>query len=128
MKISSRVTLEDFIETLLKMLIARMVQNSTTVYKYTNRNAQKYLLTTSDFRKGMQDDINLYITHDRPDNGSFREMLELIEKNIFCRQDPLELVLQDLMGNPIVGSLLKELNLVKKRSSHHFHKESSKHR
>ena len=89
---------------------------------------QKYLLTTSDFGKGMQDDINLYITHDRPDNGSFREMLELIEKNIFCRQDPLELVLQDLMGNPIVGSLLKELNLVKKRSSHHFHKESSKHR
>ena len=28
-------------------------------------DVQKYLLATSDFAKGMQDDINLYVTRDR---------------------------------------------------------------
>ena len=35
-------------------------------------DVQKYLLATSDFAKGMQDDINLYVTHDRFNNASFR--------------------------------------------------------
>ena len=30
-----------------------------------SEDVQKYLLATSDFAKGMQDDINLYITRDR---------------------------------------------------------------
>ena len=35
-------------------------------------DVQKYLLTTSDFGKEIQDDINLYITRDRLNNASFR--------------------------------------------------------
>ena len=39
---------------------------------------QKYLLATSDFAKGMQDDINLCFTRDRLNNASFRQKLDPI--------------------------------------------------
>ena len=35
-------------------------------------DVQKYILATSDFAKGMQMDINHYITKDRLNNTSFR--------------------------------------------------------
>ena len=47
---------------------------------------QKYLLATSDFSKGMQDDINHYVTRDRINNTSFRQKLDPIAKNIVRRQ------------------------------------------
>ena len=66
----------------------------------------------------MQDDINLYVTRDRLNNMSFRQRLDLILKNIFRRQNPLELVFQDISTfdakNPVVGSLLRELDISKK--------------
>ena len=41
-----------------------------------------------------------------------------MEKNIFCRRNPVELVFKDISAvdaqNPIVGSLLKELDFGKK--------------
>ena len=81
-------------------------------------NIQKYLLATTYFAKGMQNDINHYVTCDRLDNASFRKKLDPLSKNIFRRQNPLELVFQDISKfdteDPIVGSLLKELVLVKK--------------
>ena len=46
-------------------------------------DVQKYLLATRDFAKGMQDDINLYVTHDRLNNASFRQKLDPISRNIF---------------------------------------------
>ena len=79
---------------------------------------QKYLLATTDFAKGMQNDINHYVTHERLNNASFRQKLDPISKNIFGRQNPLELVFQDISKfdaqNQIVGSLLKELDVGKK--------------
>ena len=45
-------------------------------------HAQKYLLATSDFSKGMQDDINHCITWDRTNNVSLKEKLDPIVKNI----------------------------------------------
>ena len=36
-------------------------------------DVQKYLLATSSFSKGMQDDINRYVTRDRINNVSFRQ-------------------------------------------------------
>ena len=47
-----------------------------------SENVQKYLLVTSDFAKGMQDNINLYVTFDRLSNASFRQKLDPISKNI----------------------------------------------
>ena len=66
----------------------------------------------------MQDDINMYVTRDRPNNASFRQKLDPITKNIFRRQNPLELVFKDISTldaqNPIIGSLLREIDVGKK--------------
>ena len=79
------------------------------------------ILATSDFAKGMQADINHYVTKDRINNASFRQKLDPISKNILRRQNPLELVFEDISmfdaENPIVGSLVKELDVGKKRCS-----------
>ena len=62
----------------------------------SSEHVQKYLLKTSDFAKGMKDDINLYVTRDRLNNASFRQKLDPTAKNIFCRRNPLELVFKDI--------------------------------
>ena len=64
-------------------------------------------------------DINHYVTRDRINDASFRQRLDPISKNILRRQNPLELVFEDISTfdaeNPIVGSLLRETD-VKKNS------------
>ena len=81
---------------------------------------QKYIFATSDFSKGMQSNINHYVTKDRINNASFQQKLDRISKNILRRQNPLELVFEDISTfdaeNPIVGSLLRELDVGKKKS------------
>ena len=83
-----------------------------------SEDVQKYILTTSDFAKGMQTDINHYIARDRINSESFRQKLDPISKNILRRQNPIELVFENILTfdveNPIVGSLLKELDIGKK--------------
>ena len=70
-------------------------------------DVQKYILATSDFAKSIQTDINHYVTRDRINDGSFRQKLDLISKNILRRQNPLELVFEDISTfdaeNPIWG-------------------------
>ena len=77
-----------------------------------SNDVQKYLLATSDFAKGMQDDINHYVTRDRLNNVSFRQQLDLISKNTFRPQNPPELVFEDIFAfdvqNLLAGSLLQE--------------------
>ena len=72
----------------------------------------------SDFTKGIQTDINHYVTKDKINNASFRQKLDPISKNILRKQNPLELVFEDISTfdaeNPIVGSLLRELDVGKK--------------
>ena len=81
-------------------------------------DVQKYILATSDFAKSIQTDINHYVTRDRINNASFRQRLDPISKNILRRQNPLELVCEDISTfdaeNPIVESLLREINIKKK--------------
>ena len=66
----------------------------------------------------MQNDINHYVTRDRINNASFRQKLDPIGKNILRRQNPLELVFEDISTfdaeNPIIGSLLRKLDVKKK--------------
>ena len=85
---------------------------------------QKYILATSDFPKSMQTDINHYVTRDRINDVSFRQKLDPISKNILRRQNPLELVFEDISTfdaeNPIVGSLLREIDIKKKQSDSNF--------
>ena len=65
----------------------------------------------------MQDDINPYVMEDRLNNASFRQKLDPILKNIFRRQNPLEVVFEDISTfdaqNPVVGSLLREVDIGK---------------
>ena len=59
-------------------------------------NVQKYPLATSDFAKSMQTDINHYVTRDRINDASFRQKLDPLSKNMLRRQNPLELVFEDI--------------------------------
>ena len=43
---------------------------------------QTYILAASNFAKGIQSDINHYVTKDRINNASFRQKLDPISKNI----------------------------------------------
>ena len=85
---------------------------------------QKYIRATSDFAKGIQTDINHYVTKVRINDASFRQKLDPTSKNIIRRQNPLELVFEDVstfdVESPIVGSLLREINLNKKQTDSDF--------
>ena len=63
----------------------------------------------------MQNDM---VILDRINNASFRQKLDPISKSILRRQNSLEFVSEDISTfdaeNPIVGSLLRELNVNKK--------------
>ena len=80
-------------------------------------DVQKYLLATSDFAKSIQTDINHYVTRDRINDANFRLKLDPISKNILRRQNPLELVFDDISTfdaeTSIVGSLLREIDIKK---------------
>ena len=84
-------------------------------------DVQKYILATSDFAKSIQIDINHYVTRDRINDASFRQRLDPISKNILRRQNPLELVFEDISTfdaeNPIAGSLLREIDIKKKKKT-----------
>ena len=86
--------------------------------KIPSEDIQKYILATSDFAKGMQNGINHYMTRDRIISASFRQKLDPIGKNILRRQNPLEVFFKDISTfdaeNPIIGSLLRQLNVIKK--------------
>ena len=90
----------------------------TSDANFPSEDVKKYLLATSDFFKGVQNDINLYVTRDRINSASLRQKLDPIAKNIIRRQNPIELVSEDVntfdAKNPIVGSLLRELDVSKK--------------
>ena len=81
-------------------------------------------MATSDFAKSIQTDINHYVTRDRINDASFRQKLDPISKNILRRQNPLELVFEDISTfdaeNPIVGSLLRKIDLKKKQTDSDF--------
>ena len=79
----------------------------------------------------MQTNINHYVTRDRINDASFRQKLDPISKNILRRQNPLELVFEDISTfdaeNPIVGSLLREVNIKKRQSNSNFIKSLPSH-
>ena len=87
-------------------------------------DVQKYILATSDFAKSIQTDINHYVTRYRINDASFRQRLDPISKNILKRQNPLELVFEGISTfdeeNPIVASLLREIDIKKKQSDSDF--------
>ena len=81
-------------------------------------DVQKYILKSSDFTKGLQSDINHYVTRYRINNASSRQKLDPISKNILKWQNPLEHAFEEISSfdveNTIVGSLVRELDVGKK--------------
>ena len=84
-------------------------------------DVQKYISATSDFTKSIQTDINHYVIRDRINDTRSRQKLDLNSKNILTRKNPPELVFEDISTfdakNPIVGSLLREVDLKKQTDS-----------
>ena len=97
----------------------------------SKEDVQKYILATSDFAKSIQIDINHYVTKDRINDASFRQRLYPISKNILRRQNPLELVFEDISTfdaeNPVLRSLLREIDINKKQSGIDFIKSLPSH-
>ena len=85
---------------------------------------QKYILATSDFARSIQTNINHNVTRDRINDARFRQKLDPSSRNILRRQNPLELVFEDISkfdaDNPIVGSLLRETDIKKPQSDSDF--------
>ena len=52
---------------------------------------QKFILATSDFAKGIQTDMNHYVTRDKINDAIFRQKLDSISKSILRRQNPVKL-------------------------------------
>ena len=81
-------------------------------------DAKNYLLTTSKYGKQIQEDIDPYITRDRLKETSFRRKLDPVAKSVIRKQNPSELVFEDISTfdaqNLIIGSLLKEIDIGKK--------------
>ena len=96
-----------------------------------NEDVQKYILATSHFSKSIQTDVNHYVTKDKINDASFRQKLYPISKNIIRRQNPIEIVFEDVSTfdaeNPIVGSLLIETDLNKKQTDSDFIKSIPSH-
>ena len=87
-------------------------------YNIPTEDVQKYILATCEFAKGMQNDINHYVTRDRINTASFRRKLYSVSKNILRQQNPLELLFENISTfdaeNLIAGSLLRERDVGKK--------------
>ena len=127
-----------YVGSFYRNLVDRVDTSSSDFYSAIANDAnipkedvQKYLLATSDFAKSVQTDINHYVTRDRINDASFRQKLDPISKNILRRQNPLELVFEDISTfdaeNPIEGSLLREVDIRKKQSDSDFIKSIPTH-
>ena len=103
------------VDNFLRSEFYRKIANDANI---PSEDVQKYIFATSDFAKRIQTDINHYVTRDEINNAGFRQKLDPISKNILRRQNPIELVFEDISTfdaeNLVVGSSLKELDIGKK--------------
>ena len=81
-------------------------------------DVQNFLLGTSEYVSDIQSDIDLFVTRGRFNEASIRHKLDPIEKSVWRTKNPLALLFKDVATfdaqNPIIGSLLREIDLAKK--------------
>ena len=84
----------DFYKSWLEYVDLSFDSNSQqkTVSEAKNKDIKNYLLTTSEFGKHMQEDIDMYITRDRLNEAGFRRKLHPMTKNVIRWQNHLEVV------------------------------------
>ena len=89
---------------------------------------KNFLLGTSDYARGIQSDIELYVTRGRHNQASFCRKLDPIEKSIWRTENPLALLFKNVanfdMQNPVIGSLLREIDLGKRSKNSDLIKKS----
>ena len=89
---------------------------------------KNFLLGTSDYARGIQSDIDLYVTRGRHNHASFRRKLDPIEKSVWRTENPLALLFKDVANfdvqNPVIGSLLREIDLGKRSTNSDLIKKS----
>ena len=82
---------------------------------------KNFLQGTSEYARDIQSDIDLYVTRGRHNQASFRCKLDPIEKNVWRTENPLALLFKDVANfdaqNPIIGSLLREIDLGKNKAN-----------
>ena len=82
---------------------------------------KNFLLGTSDYARDIQSDIDLYVTRDRHNQAIFCRKLDPIEKRIWRTENPLALLFKDAANfdaqNPVIGSLLRDINLGKRSTN-----------
>ena len=80
---------------------------------------KNFLVGTSEYAKDIQSEIDLYVTRGRHNQASFRRKLDPIEKRVWRIENPLALLFKDVANfdaqNPIIGSLLREIDLGKNK-------------
>ena len=76
------------------------------------------MLGTNEYANDIQSDIDLFVTRGRINEASIRHKLDPIEKSVRGTENPLALLFKDVATfdtqNPIVESLLREIDLVQK--------------
>ena len=81
-------------------------------------DVQNFLLGTNEYANDIQSDIDLFVTRGRINEASIRHKLDPIEKSVRRTENPLALLFKDVATfdtqNPIVESLLREIDLVQK--------------
>ena len=81
-------------------------------------DVQNFLLGTSEYVSDIQSDIDLFVTRGRFNEASIRHKVDPIEKSVWRTKNPLALLFKDVATfdaqNPIIGSLLREIDLAKK--------------
>ena len=91
-------------------------------------DVKSFLLATSDCGQEIQSDIDLYVTRGKHNEASFRRKLDPIEKNVWRKENPLELLFKDVSNfdaqNPFIGSLLREIDVGKKDTLSNFLKKA----
>ena len=78
---------------------------------------KNFFLGTSNYARGIQSDIDLYVTRGRHNQESCQRKLDPIEKSVWRTENPLALLLKDVANfdaeSPVIGSLLREIDLEK---------------
>ena len=86
------------------------------------------MLRTGDYARSIQSDIDLYLTRGRHNQASFRRKLDPIEKSVWRTENSLALLFKDVANfdaqNPVIGSLLREIDLGKRSTNSDLIKKS----
>ena len=97
-----------------------------------SEDVKKFLLATSNYGEEIQGELDLYVTNNRLNEASFRRRLNPISKNIIRNKNSVELLFKDVKHfdaqNPVIGSLIKEVDVGKKRRFEQIYRQSSQHK